>query len=133
MTRGASKAGTDFVVPVDGVGTFTFARRVFRDQFAIAAEYGRLSEGQPLTEGDAMFATMAADIRVLMVQGPVDWDIDTLDPADGYSILDKVWSALRDKEKSFRAGVQVGAKTSSQAGGANNGDLVPASLQFAAD
>jgi hypothetical protein len=131
MTRGASKA--DFVVTVDGIGTFTFGRRVFRDQFAIGAAYARLSEGQPLDQTDSAFANMVAELQVLTVAAPPEWDIDTLDPEDGYGIIRKVWSALRDKEIAFRGGVPVRTEAQGAGGGADNGDLVPPTVQPAAD
>jgi hypothetical protein len=119
---------SDIVVTVEGVGSFTFARRSFRDQFSIAAEYARLSEGQPLAPQDDMWANMAATVRVLTVSAPEGWDIDTLHPDDGYATLKSVWSALSDKEKSFRRRVPVVGEGPGPDGGPDDGDVVQASV-----
>lgn len=98
-------AATDFVVPVDGIGVFTFAKKSLRDQFAIEAEYSRLTEGlDSVTTFLWNIATATSTLVVLTVSAPPGWDIETLDPEDpeSYLKLMKVWGALRDKQAAFR-------------------------------
>lgn len=114
MSRAPSP--TDFVVTVDGIGTFTFAKKSFRDQLAISAEFARLTEALPIVPDYlAMVASPMAALRVLTVVAPNDWDIDALDPEDSesYTKLMKVWGALRDKQASFR---RVAAPRSEETG-----------------
>lgn len=95
---------TDYVVSVEGVGAFTFQRRTIRANFAVRAEYARLSEGEPLTEDDELLANAIADLKVLSVAAPDGWNVDGMDATDpdAYATVLKVWGAFREKERSFR-------------------------------
>lgn len=100
-------SNTDFQAPVDGIGTFTFARRRMRDEMAIAAEFSRLTEGvETPTPYLASVAGWISTLKVLTVASPDGWDIDAMDPLDEdtYANLVKVHTALREKEGSFRSG-----------------------------
>lgn len=100
---------TDFQIPVDGIGTFTFARRRMRDEMAIAAEFSRLTEGvETPTPYLASVAGWISTIKVLTVEAPEGWDMDSMDPLDEdtYAKLVKVHTALREKEASFRGGAK---------------------------
>lgn len=106
-------ATTDFVAPVDGVGTFTFAKKSFRDQVAIEVEYARLTEGvETVTNFLYNIATAMATLTVLTVTAPDGWDINALDPEDdeSYMKLMKVWGALRDKQSAFRKAAKPGSE-----------------------
>lgn len=131
---------TDFILPVDGLGTFTFAKRNFRDEIAIAVEFGRLSEGESETLGDnlRMFCSAMADLKVLTVDGPERWrpaqldDLDPFDPQD-YADMLKVWGALRDKEKTFRRGAGQGGEAGGPGSGGDGGVVVPPTVFPGAD
>ena len=87
------------------LGVFTFRRRTFRDEFKIEAEYSRLTEGiETPTKTLGYFSEATAAIKVLLVEGPDDWDIDKFDPLDpdSYRKLTAVFIALQEKEIFFR-------------------------------
>jgi hypothetical protein len=98
---------SDFHVDVDGIGRFAFGRRTINDTYKIRAAYARLTDGNYDEDGNVgdISAIALVTIRVLLVAQPDGFDIEMLDP-----LLDdkweekimKVWTALRDKELSFR-------------------------------
>jgi hypothetical protein len=95
----------EFTVTVEGVGTFTFARRNMRREMAISAEFSRLTEGvETPTPWLQTVAGWIAVLKVLTLRAPDGWELDELDPLDddNYSTLFKVHAALREKEGSFR-------------------------------
>lgn len=98
---------TDFEVPVEGIGTFVFARRTLDDEFALQREYARLIDGVKPTDWLATMAGWMAALRTLTVRAPEGWNLDAMDPLDNgtYKTLFKVYTALRDKEGSFRTGL----------------------------
>lgn len=105
MSRDAS--GSDFYVDVEGIGKFSFARRAMRDVYRIRGLYGSLTDGFYDEVGN--FADLSAlgyaTIKVLVVSQPDGFDIDKLDPLlddDCDAKVMKVFSALREKELSFR-------------------------------
>ena len=122
---------TDFVVQVDGVGGFTFARRRMADEIAIQVEYAKTLNGAPATDWLALVAGWLSALRVLTVRAPADWDIDEMDPLDDetYAKLARVHDALNEKERSFRrkpAGrVQGEREGASQNGGVLVSPQVP--------
>ena len=127
---------TDFVEPVEGIGTFTFAKRDMRDTFRIRAEYLRLTEGVPAEEGDWLdiVAHHMAALKVMTVDAPEGWDVDRMDPFDpeSYARILAVGSALRGKEMTFRkpgAGVPAGG----EGAGADVRPVVPPDVQPGAD
>lgn len=97
---------TDFEVPVEGVGTFVFARRTLGDELAIQREYARIIDGVTPTDWLATMAGWLSVLRTITVRAPEGWDLDAMDPLDPetYERLYKVFSALRAKEDSFRQG-----------------------------
>lgn len=106
---------TDFTVPVEGIGTFTFGRRTMRDEISIQVEFARLIEGvEPTAWLQAVGGWLSA-LRVLTVKSPDGWDLDDMDPLDDdtYARLNKVYEALVNKEGSFRRGKRL----ASQGGG----------------
>ncbi|MFD3263214.1 hypothetical protein [Phenylobacterium ferrooxidans] len=115
---------TDFVITVEGIGAFTFSKRTLRSGFAISAEYARLTEGEPLDALTGRFAEAVATLKILTVAAPDGWapsDLDDLSPFDdeAYANLVKVWSALSEKEETFR---RPGAKGKSSGEG-EGGDV----------
>lgn len=110
----------DFRVPVEGVGDFVFARRSLADEIAIQVEYARITQGVP-NPTMALFtlALAMATFRVLMVSCPPGWDLDGLDPLDDeeFGQIEKIYTALRGREDSFRKGARKG----SEAGSAGDG------------
>jgi hypothetical protein len=103
MPRAAAPG--DFQVQVDGLGSFTFARRTMRDEFAIHAEYSRVTEGvDSPTNFLASFAEYFSVLKVLTVAAPDGWNVETIDPQEDASLaqLKSVFAALRAKEADFR-------------------------------
>lgn len=113
---------SDFIVPVEGVGDFTFGRRAMRDEIKSQVEYARITEGVAPTPWLHAIATWLSDLKVLTVRAPDGWDIDAMDPLDEntYTRLLKVHAALAAKEGSFRGG----PKQASEAPGAAAGAVV---------
>lgn len=105
-------APTDFIVDVLDVGQFTFAKRTMRDELAIQVEYAKIIDGAPATEWLQAVGGWVSTLRVLTVRAPQGWDVDELDPLEPetYAKLNAVYTALLDKERSFRRGAgTVGA------------------------
>lgn len=76
-----------------------------RDEFAIATEYSRLTEGiENPTEILHWHARAFATLKVLQVAAPAGWDVETLDPQEksSFAQLMSVFDALRAKEADFR-------------------------------
>ena len=99
---------TDFEVPVEGVGNFLFARRTLADELAVQREYARIIDGvENPTEWLATMAGWLSVLRTITIRAPEGWSLDDMDPLDPatYEKLFKVYSALRDKEGSFRPGL----------------------------
>lgn len=127
---------TDFFVDVPNIGTFSFAKRMLRDELRIGAEYSRLTEGvgTPSAWLEIVAGWISA-LTVLTVSAPAGWDIEQMDPLDQetYDKLRTVHQALRDKESSFRkkpsAAVEAGRTGDSE----KPGVLVPAQVQPGAD
>src|SRR5262245_18979190 len=96
---------TDYTVPVDGVGTFTFARRTWTDEIAIQVEYARILDGVPPTPMLDMLANWQSLFKVLMVRAPASWDLDALDPLDPdtFDQLKRLYDEVAKKEVTFRA------------------------------
>lgn len=101
-----SPSTTDFSIDVDGVGSFTFGRRAFRDELKTQVEYARIIEGVQPTPWLHAVATWISDLKVLTVRAPEGWDIEAMDPFDDqtYADLMKVHGGLLEKERSFRPG-----------------------------
>lgn len=95
---------TDFVVPVEGVGTFTFARRRMADEIAIQVEFARIINGVEPTAWLLAVGGWLSALRILTVRAPEGWDLDDLDPQEDetYAKLNRVFDALTEKERSFR-------------------------------
>ena len=133
-------APSDFVVDVDDVGHFVFGRRTRRDNFRIAAEYHRLTEGTNPTGNDfALEAEAQATLSTLLVDGPPGFAesllLDNPDPMDPEAVLRMidVFLALRKKELSFRPGSNEEGKGSREGDGKRDGVLVSPEVQPAAD
>ncbi len=76
-----------------------------RDEFAVAAEYSRLTEGVDTpTKFLHYYARAFATIKVLGVSVPPGWDIEKLDPQEdaSYAQLIDVYDAIRAQEADFR-------------------------------
>lgn len=103
MAREAAE--TDFVVEVDGVGSFTFGKRTMRDEIKVQVEYARFIEGVEPTEWLALVAGWISTLKVMTVRAPDGWNLDELDPMDDntYAKLQKVNQGLSAKERSFRS------------------------------
>lgn len=95
----------DFQLTVETIGAFSFGRRTMRDEFAIAAEYSRLTEGvQTPTDFLHYYARMFSTLKVLTVTSPGGWNIEKLDPEEesSYAQMRSVFDALRAQEVDFR-------------------------------
>ena len=109
---------TDYQVDVENVGTFTVARRTMRDEFKIAAEYSRITEGvETPTRFLSYFARAFSCCKVLTVIAPDGFDLEGIDPLDdeSYAALIAFNEALTAKEEDFRRQSGKGVK----AGGAD--------------
>lgn len=129
------QTAADFPIDVPGVGRFRIARRTMRDEFRIAAEYSRLTEGvETPTVFLHVYAWAFATMSVLVSQAPDGFNPETLDPLDeaSYATLIAVHATIVAQEDRFRG--KPG--TRSQAGGArdggNGGPVVSQEIQPAA-
>lgn len=113
---------TDFLVPVEGIGTFTFGRRTMKDEIKIQVEYARLIDGAPATEWLSRVCGWISTLSVMTVRAPEGWDISEMDPLDDdvYAQMFTVFVAMRAKEDSFRKKPGVGSEASSEAALPNN-------------
>jgi hypothetical protein len=131
-----STAPNEFTFNVEGVGTFTLARRNMRRESAVGAEFSRLTEGvETPSPWLSMVAGWISALKVLTLKAPDDWNIDELDPLeeDSYAKLGKVHAALREKEDSFRGKANKPVEGSGAANGEVNGVLVSPQVQLGAD
>lgn len=119
---------SDFIVDVEGVGSFTFAKRTMKDEIDIQVEYARLIQGVEPTEWLSRVGGWISTLKVLTVRAPDKWDLDDMDPLDEkvYEDMLLVYLALRAKEDSFRRKPGAGSEEGGQAAGQDNRLLVPA-------
>lgn len=119
---------SDFIVDVEGVGSFTFAKRTMKDEIDIQVEYARLIQGVEPTEWLSRVGGWISTLKVLTVRAPDKWDLDDMDPLDEkvYEDMLLVYLALRAKEDSFRRKPGAGSEKGGQAAGQDNRLLVPA-------
>lgn len=105
---------TDFQVPIEGIGTFTFARRAMREEIDIQREFARILNGVEPTAWLATVGGWLSTLRVLTVAAPDGWDIEAMDPTDNetYEKLGRVHDALLAQERSFRRGPGVASQAS---------------------
>ena len=97
---------TDFVVELDGVGKFRFARRTFGDRIRIRGEVARMSRDFGDDLDSVAEVTVVAVYKTLMVSCPKGWeDIESIDLIDRPDAEDQVWQLflkLQDTEARFR-------------------------------
>lgn len=95
---------TDFTVPVEGIGNFTFAKRTMADEIKIQVKYAEIIDGVEPTTWLTLVGSWISTLSVLTVRAPADWDIDELDPLDNetYAKLKLVFESLTEQERSFR-------------------------------
>lgn len=107
----------DFQVSVEDIGVFKFGRRKMRDEIQIQVEYASLIQGVEPTEWLQNVCGWIAAFKVLMVKAPEGWDIETMDPLDNdtYRKMLKVYTAMRDQERSFRKKPGTGSEAESEA------------------
>lgn len=108
---------TDFSVDVEGVGRFVFGRRRMADEMKIHVEYARLTEAVEPTPWLDSVATWLSTLKIMTVVAPPEFAIEDMDPLDDetYKKLGRVYSALAEKEGSFRRD----KNQASEAGGAS--------------
>lgn len=116
---------TDFRVSVPDVGDFVFGKRTMRDEIATQVEYARILDGVSPTPWLEAVAGAIADLTVLTVKAPENWDIDSMEPHDPatYAKLIAVHRGLLEKERSFRGA--AGKAGEAQGAGASDHDRVP--------
>lgn len=126
---------TDFTVPVDGIGTFTFARRKMADELKIQVEYARMIDGVEPTQWLSLVAGWMSALMVLTVKAPDGWDLDELDPLDdeSYANLKRVYDELMQKEQSFRPGHGKAGQGQRPGAGEDGAVLVSQEVQPTAD
>lgn len=129
-------SATDFVVQVEGLGAFTFAKRTLGDELRIQAEHSRIIDGNEApTNWLYNLAVWMSALRVLMVAAPLNWKLEELDPLDPetFDQISRVYVGLREKEESFR---RKPGEAGQGAGSGNCEDdrlLVPAEVQSPAE
>ena len=123
-----------YTLNVDGIGPFEFRRHTMQQEYRVVAEFGRLSEGAPLPDWANSFFSMVAQLKVLTVKAPKEWDIELLDPLDESDLekIEKVYRAMRDKEDSFRVRRGAASEGSGEAPGGDGGSLVQTDIQATA-
>lgn len=91
-------------VAVEGVGTFVFRRRTFRDQLRIEAEALRILGGPTSDPKLDTIALSISTLSVLTVTAPAEWNVEEFDPFDpgASELLLKVYGGLRLAEDTFR-------------------------------
>lgn len=120
-------SANDFQCQVEGIGNFRFAKRTLRDDLRIQAEYSTIAgHVDSPTRELAVFASCYAALKVLLVQAPDGWDLDSLDPLDddAYTQLVKVHNALRSQEDRFRQGKRPRGEVRGEGAGSDAGLLV---------
>ena len=120
-----------FTLDVPEVGSFVLRKRTMELEFAIQAEYSRLTRGVPTpTVTLSLFAGIVASLRVLTVRAPDGWSLDACDPLDDdtYNRLFAVGEALREKEASFRRKPGQAGAGAGQEVRADGGALVPGAV-----
>lgn len=124
-----------YPLKVEGEGGFIFARRNMRLNITIGVELARLGEGVVLDEFLEVFIMALATLSVLTVSAPPRWTPEEFDPfePDSYSRVLKVWSALRDKEESFRETPKAPGQGNGAGAGVDVGVLVPEKVPAPAD
>lgn len=97
---------TDFLLTLEGVGKFRFARRTFGDRIKIRGEIARMSRDF----GDDLDAvaevTVVAVYKTLVVSCPKGWeDIESIDLVEHPEAEEQAWQLfvmLQDAESRFR-------------------------------
>lgn len=128
---------TDFLVPLDGVGKFRFARRTFGDRIKIRGEIARMSRDF----GDDLDAvaevTVVAVYKTLIVACPPGWeDIESIDLVDRPEAEDQAWQLfvkLQDAEARFRQERDEKREKDRQVDGALDSVLVSPEVQPSAE
>lgn len=125
------ESSSDFPVQVEGIGTFIFGYRKLQDELRIQVEYARITESVPATVWLFNLATYISALRVLLVKAPDGWDLDELDPLDEETFIqiERVFSALRAKEDSFRPKRAKAGEAPGKGDVPNDGVLVPPEVQ----
>lgn len=97
-------SSTDYYIEADGVGRFRIARRTMKLEIDIQVSYSVITQGVTPTPFLSTLAEWISTIKALTVDAPEGWDIEGLDPLDDESFtkLNRVYSAIVDKEASFR-------------------------------
>lgn len=116
------RSTSDFAVPVEGIGTFMFARRTMRDEIKISVERARLLDGVEPEPWLSLVTTWICTITVLASSMPEGFgDPMELDPSDNdsYTKLKAVFDALYEKELSFRQKRGSGEPAQGQGSGAD--------------
>lgn len=128
-------ASTDFAITAGGE-QFTVGRRVMRDEFAIGAEYSRLTEGvETPTRFLSYYARAFATAKVLLVAAPAGFDLEKLDPLeeDSYAKLIALYEAIIAREDDFRRKNGAGIKASGAGSVGDGGVLVSEKVHASTD
>lgn len=107
MTDQNDESPSEFVVDVEGVGQFVFAKRNMRREIKATIELRKFTEGVEVDKFTLAVLSILAELKALTISGPKRWgpdELDDLDPLDDevYAKILKVGEALREKERSFR-------------------------------
>lgn len=129
-----------FPLPIEGMGQFIFRRRRLGLDIKISVERARMSEGVALDPYTATFVNAIAELKHLLVEAPEGCDIqpgelDDLDTFDDemHGRVLKVWSALVDKEQTFRKRTRAPLQGDGEGAGGDNRSLVPPEVRADAE
>ena len=116
----------DYYFDVKDIGRFRAARRTMAIEVEIQREYASMAGGVEPTAWLITLAEYLSTLRVLVVDAPEGWDMENMDPLDDetYQQLGQVFSALREREETFRRKPGAPGKESGQANGEHGGSVV---------
>lgn len=101
-----SAKDTDFLVDLEGVGKFRFARRTFGDRIKIRGEIARMSRDFGDDLDSVAEVTVVAIYKTLIVSCPKGWeDIEAIDLVEHPEAEEQAWQLfikLQDAEARFR-------------------------------
>lgn len=130
---------TDFILDVEGVGSFRFAKKTYGDHIQMRAEQSRIVGANPGDDRELVgHGMIVSHYKVLMVTCPAGWeDIEAMDMTEKPEIEQQIMDvhfALREKLDSFREPRKSAAisESAGEAGLPDDGVLVSTAVPASA-
>lgn len=127
---------TDFLVDLEGVGKFRFARRTFGDRIKIRGEIARMSRDFGDDLDSVAEVSVVAIYKTLIVSCPKGWeDIEAIDLVEHPEAEEQAWQLfikLNDAEDRFREERNKSHKKDGQKNSALDSVLVSTAVSPAA-